>query len=358
LTNENLPLRIWAMIGARPGDNDQVIALAEAIGLPFEIKQLEYNAFCHLGPRLLGRSTISLTPSSRASVLDCNSPDVTISAGHRSVPVVRALRQRSGGRTRSIHVGFPRISPGHFDLVITTPQYPISDHPKLLRLPYALTRAATASADSASMALLADLPRPRLLLVVGGPALFWKLDEIRLLETLSDMLEEATRDGGSVLVTTSPRTPPHVQSQLARGLQGTGVPSLLAAPGKVPSYSALLEAADSIRVTADSVAMVSDSIWTHKPLGIVPVAKSIRGRIPIAISDWVRRGRRLYPQDLRFFWHALADIGVNERIGNPGISTDQLMRSVLDRVRPLLIPACSIGSEPDTRTTTKSEILA
>ena len=41
MTNEKLPLRIWAMIGARAGDNDQVIALAEAIGLPFEVIHLD-----------------------------------------------------------------------------------------------------------------------------------------------------------------------------------------------------------------------------------------------------------------------------------------------------------------------------
>ena len=336
VTNENLPLRIWAMIGARAGDNDQVIALAEALGLPFEIKQLEYNALCHLGPRLLGRSTISLTPSSRASVLDRDLPDVTISAGHRSVPVVRSLRHRSGGRIRSIHVGFPRVSPGHFDLVIATPQYPIADHPKLLRVPYALTRAATASVDSASMLIVAALPRPRRLLVVGGPTLFWKIDERRLFEALNGVLEEAASEGGSVLVTISPRTPPRVKRQLARALETRKVPSMFAAPGKAPRYSALLEAAESIRITADSVAMISDAIWAHKPLGIVPVTKSTFGRMIIAISDQFRPGRRLYPQDLRYFWRALAEVGINERIGNPRISTDQLMQSVLDRIRPLL----------------------
>ena len=139
-------MRIWALLGARPGDNNQVIALAEALGRPFEIKQLEYNALRRLGPRVLGHSLVSLTKASRESVLAGPTPDLTISAGHRSVPVVRALRRRSSGRTRSIHVGFPRVSPGHFDLVVATPQYPIPDHPNLLRVPYALTRAATADA--------------------------------------------------------------------------------------------------------------------------------------------------------------------------------------------------------------------
>ena len=95
------PLRIWALLGARAGDNDQVIALAEALSLPFEIKQLQFNGLRRLGPRLLGASLLSLTAESRRVLLSEQPPDVTISVGHRSVPAVRALHQRSGGRTRS-----------------------------------------------------------------------------------------------------------------------------------------------------------------------------------------------------------------------------------------------------------------
>jgi len=108
-------LRIWALIGARAGDNNQVLALAEALGLPFEIKQLEYNALRVIGPRLLGASVASLAPASRDMSLSEPAPDLTISAGHRSVAVVQFLRRRSGGQTRSIHLGFPRISPARFD---------------------------------------------------------------------------------------------------------------------------------------------------------------------------------------------------------------------------------------------------
>jgi mitochondrial fission protein ELM1 len=329
-------LRIWALLGARAGDNDQVIALAEALGLPFEIKQLEYNGLRRLGPRLLGRSLISLTRNSRDLVLREPPPDLTISTGHRSVAVVRALRHRSRGRTRSIHVGFPRVSPARFDLVIATPQYPIPDHPRLLRVPYALTRAATAAADPADRARLASLPAPRRLLIVGGPTLFWKLPETDVLRTLAAMLDEAREAGGSVLVTTSPRTPPALEQAIAQALDVSGVPTLLAAPRKPPSYVSLLEAADSIRVTADSVAMVSDSIWTGKPVALVPVTRSVLGRVVIPVMDRIRPGQRLYPQDLRYFWSALAGIGVTERLGTPRASTDDEMRKVLDRVRPIL----------------------
>ena len=131
--------KIWALLGAHQGDNNQVLALAEAIGLPFERKQLTYNRWRHLGPNLLGASFRSLRRSSRAA-LGGELPDLTISTGHRSVAPVQLLRERSGGTVRSIHVGYPRISPEKFDLVIATPEYPIHEHPNLLRIPFALTR--------------------------------------------------------------------------------------------------------------------------------------------------------------------------------------------------------------------------
>lgn len=313
-----------------------MIALAEALGLPFEIKQLDYNGLHRLGPRLLGRSLMSLTAASRKLILTEPPPDLTISAGHRSVAIVRALRHRSRRRTRSIHVGFPRVSPGHFDLVITTPQYPIPDDPHLLRTPYALTRAATAAADPADEARIAALPAPHRLLIVGGPTLFWNLDGPALFETLTSMLDDAAKDGGSVLVTTSPRTPTAVMEQIAAALDASDLPTLLAKPRQSPGYASLLAGADTIRITADSVAMVSDAIWTGKPVALVPVAKSRLGRFAFGLFDRIRPGRRLYPQDLRFFWRALGDAGVSDRLAIPRTSTDEEMRMILERARAVL----------------------
>ena len=330
------PIRTCALIGARAGDNDQVIALAEALGLPFEIKPLEYNGLHVLGPRLLDSSLISLTSASRKLILSEPPPDLTISAGHRSVPVVRALKKQSSGRTRSIHLGFPRVSPGHFDLVITTPQYPIPDDPHLLRMAYALTRAATALADRADAAQIAALPAPRRLLIVGGPTLFWNLDARRLLRTLASMLDEADKNGGSVLVTTSPRTPKVMEQEIAALLDTSDVPTLLAEPRRSPGYASLLAGAETILVTADSVAMISDAIWTGKPVALVPVAKSGLGRIAFGLNDRIRPGKRLYPQDLRFFWRALEDAGLSERLATPKISTAQEMQTILERVRGVL----------------------
>jgi len=328
--------RIWVLLGAHAGDNNQVIALAEALQLPFEVKQLEYNRLRWLGPRLLGHSLISLTRATRRLILREPPPDLTISVGHRSVPLVQNLRRRSGGRMKSIHIGFPRISPGCFDLVITTPQYPVPDHPNLLRIPYSLTRAAIAAAGAEEDALLVGLPRPRRLLIVGGDSLYWKLDEARVFDALSGIIADCAERGGSVIVTTSPRSPAFLGARMAERLRVAGVPWLVAAPGEAPNYQDLLAAADSIHVTADSVAMVSDAIWTGKPIALVPVVTSGLRKLLIAAADRIAPGRRLRPLDLRYFWAGLDEIGIGPRLATPSISTDKQLRKVLARVHRTL----------------------
>ena len=335
-------IRIWALLSARPGDNDQVIALAEALGLPFEIKQLNYNVLNRVGPRLLGRSLASLTASSRNAILAQPPPDLTISTGHRSVPVVRALRYRSGGRTRSIHIGFPRVSPSHFDLVIATLQYSMPDHPKLLRIPYALTCAAVSKSDFD--AHMSQLSPPRRLLLVGGPTLFWDLDERLLKHTLDELLDAATIEGGSVLVSTSARTPDQLRNQIRSVLDNSPAPTLLAQPETLPHYADLLGSADSIHVTADSVSMVSDAIWTGKPVALLPIRKSLSGKLVFGLMDAVRPGVRVYPQDLRYFWNELASLGVNDRLATPQTSAAVVINAVLERTSAVIESIVSAAS--------------
>src|SRR5437879_4116803 len=130
--------RVWALLGPHRGDNNQVLALAEALGLPFEEKTLSYNALRRIPPGLLG-ATFASVAADALGQLEGEPPDLTISTGLRSVPVVRELRHRSGGRTRLVHLGYPRVSPRHFDLVVPTPEYPVPAAPNVLRIPFALT---------------------------------------------------------------------------------------------------------------------------------------------------------------------------------------------------------------------------
>jgi mitochondrial fission protein ELM1 len=198
--------------------------------------------------------------------------------------------------------------------------------------------------DRSDDAATAQLKRPRRLLLLGGPALFWDLDEHLVKDTLSHMLKAANEEGGSVLVSTSARTPDKLHSDIRVMLNGSTTPTMLAQPGRPPEYASLLATADSIHVTADSVSMVSDAIWTGKPLAIVPIRKSFSGKLVFALMDAVRPGVRVYPQDLRYFWNALAKLGVSDELATPRTSTTDVMRSVLERTRAVTDPIVSAAS--------------
>jgi uncharacterized protein len=329
------PLRVWALLGPHRGDNNQVLALAAALGLPFEEKKLSYNWWRRIPPVLLGPTFRSVEAGLRAQ-LEGEPPDLTISTGLRSVPVVRELKRRSG-RMRSVHLGFPRISPRHFDLVVPTPEYPVPDAPNVLRIPFALTPHAAKSVEQSDRSLLSAYPQPRRLLLVGGPTLYWHLPLERMAAVVRHLLKTAQSEGGSILAVGSPRTPIDLLSEVRETLEASAVPFLFEPGDGPPAYPALIEAADEIFVTADSVAMVADAVTTGKPVGLVPIAKTRLGKVVMAVMDKLRPRQRLYPRDLRFFWAALEREHFGGSLEAPKASNPpDYAEIVAERVRRLL----------------------
>jgi hypothetical protein len=328
--------RVWALLGPHRGDNNQVLALAEALGLPFEEKKLEYNQLRRVPPGWLGATFASVESSCRAQ-LEGEPPDLTISTGLRSVPVVRELKRRSGGRTRSVHLGYPRVSPRYLDLVVPTPEYPVPDAPNVFRIPFALTPHRARAIEQSDRDLLSAYPQPRRLFLIGGPTLYWELPIDEMTAATQQLLDSARTDGGSILAVGSPRTPIELLDAIRRTLEASSVPFLFEPGEGPPAYPALIEAADEIFVTADSVAMTADAVMTGKPVGLVPIAKSSLGRQVMDVMDRLRPGQRLRPRDLRFFWAALREEGFGGTLEKPKASSPpDYAELVAERVRRLL----------------------
>jgi hypothetical protein len=329
-------IRVWALLGPHRGDNNQVLALAEALGLPFEEKRLRYNQLRRLQPALLGATLKSVAADARAQ-LEGEPPDLTISTGHRSVPVVRALHKLSGGRMRTVHLGYPRLSPRNFDLVVPTPEYPVPDAANVVRIPFALTPHRAREVEQADRDLLEDYPRPRRLLLVGGPTLYWELPVRRVERAVRRLLRSAGWEGGSVIAVASPRTPSAALAAISNPPEDISAPYLFVPTEGPPAYAALIEAADRIYVTADSVAMIADAVTTGKPVGIIPIVQSALGKAVMGISDVLRPDKRLYPRDLRFFWAALSELGYGGTLDEPRASEPpDYTAMIAERVRRLL----------------------
>ena len=176
---------VWVLLGPHRGDNHQVLALAEGLGVPFRPSRCAIT-----GSRICLRCcaaspSAQLQPEARAEIAP-PWPSLVIGIGQRSAPVARYIKQASGGRATIVRLGDPMVSPRFFDLVITTTQYAVRDAENVVRLPVTITNPPIAP-DPAEARWLEAFPRPRRLIArrrrdvaVAAQA----LDDLRAARTL------------------------------------------------------------------------------------------------------------------------------------------------------------------------------
>lgn len=298
--------RIWLLLGKRRGDNNQVLALGEALGLPFETRTMSYNWLARPRMKLFPESIGHLSASARRW-LQPPWPDLVIGIGRRTVPVVRWIREQNEGRTKLVRLGHPRAPNEWFDLVITTRQYPVPDGENVVALPLAMNRfRKPPEPTQAEREWLDSYPRPHLLLSLGGPSAMWRLDNAALHLAAAKLVRRAETSGGTLIVVGSPRTPADAWA-VVRTAIGESRNAAIVARNEA-RYPVLLADADEHHVTADSVSMISEAVMTGKPVGLIPVEPDSRGR---------RRIRGRPPEvtefrDPRRFW---ADVQARGLVG-------------------------------------------
>ena len=318
--------RIWVLLGERRGDNNQMLGLAEALGTPFETRTMAYRSRWALLLRLFPSKPFLLTGKSRRS-LRPPWPDLVIGIGRRSVAAARWIKQKSGGRTKIVRLGNPRADTGLFDLVITTAQYPVPANGNVLVLPIAIGRNSKPPKPAeAEASRLAGLPRPHLLVSLGGTTRYWTLSEAEVASAVMRLSEKASASGGSLIVVSSPRTPRTVLAAIEETVTGCHI----IADGSI-RYPVLLADADEHYVTADSVSMISEALLTGRPVGLIPVELDDEGTRDL--GNGFSSSRR----DIRRFWKDLESKGLLGTIDKPARgSLDNPVTSAASAVKRLL----------------------
>jgi mitochondrial fission protein ELM1 len=323
-------------MGNRAGDNNQLLALAGALGWPFVEKRIAYNQLRRV-PFL--RSGLNIVASRSRALIEPPWPDLVIGTGYGSVPVARHIRKQSGGRTKLVHIGNPRENIDDFDLQITTPQYAREAAPNMLELPFPIGNPARAArVTPPEREWLRDFVRPRRLIAIGGPARFWELDHAALENAIRTIQRKEPR--GSVIVAVSARTRPKTRDLLD---------SLLTGPHEAvvetfPSFATLLAQSDEIRVTADSVSMLSEAVLSGKPVGMIPIRRSVKGLLNHWL--WERPSGRASLPNFQNFWKLLHD---RRLVGTVELPVASQVCDTVDRAAGAVRQLLAAGEAVDER---------
>ena len=250
---DDLP-RVWVLSDNQTGDTSQSIALADALGWPYEIARPPYEPG---GDR---------------------PPDLVIAASQRTGAWARRLCRESSGRTRSVRIDDTGGAVAdHFDIVLSPAYFHLPPHPRRIETVTRLTRITPerlARARGNWPRLFGEAPHPRIVLLLGGDNTGSNIDaktgrrmgeEIRTLAHLA---------GGSVFALIDQCTRPGLAGALVAGLgESPHVHARSPEQQDDDTYLAYLELADALIVAGDDEALLADAAAVGKPVYVYPLAE-------------------------------------------------------------------------------------
>jgi mitochondrial fission protein ELM1 len=276
--------RTWVLLDERPGNSTQSLGLAQTLGWPFETYDLCFGRLARIHGELLRGSTLGVD-AQHSDAFGPPWPDLVIAAGGRTAPVSRWIRARSGGRTKTVHLG--RRGGAHaasFDLVVTPGNARLWPHPKRLVTILPINRV-----DHESLQRAEELWRPsfdgqrhpRIAVLVGGATALFRFGPEEARELGRQVGALAADTGGSVFVSTSRRTGEEATQELAKALPDAALFHRWSPQAADNPFLGLLALADWIVVTGDSESMLAEACATAKPVSIhalPPIGRDTRQR--------------------------------------------------------------------------------
>lgn len=261
---------IWVLADDRPGNASQAIGLAESLNRPFEIKKIHYNSFSKLPNFLKINGLIGVDKNSTNSLLNQNHrPQIIISSGRKTAPIALYLKKYYQAKFL-IHIMNPNSNLNKFDLVIL-PKHDQIEGKNIINTIGSLNRinSELLAQDYKKFSnQLEEIKSPKIALIIGGSSKN-RIFDIEVTENLIKIcLKIAKNMHGNFLITTSRRTDNSVIEKLKKQLKPYSSYFFQWQENQPNPYFAILEAADYIIVTGDSMSMCSESCSTGKPVYI------------------------------------------------------------------------------------------
>lgn len=280
--------QLWTLTDGHAGNRRQADALGAALNCgPVKDWLLEPRLpWSVSAPRSFAGADHAFGPAFAQALTQ--PPTLAIGCGRQAALATRLLHERGG---KVVQILDPRIDTRYWDLVVA-PEHDRLSGDNVITLLGSLNPVDDAWLARAreAFAVFAELPQPRTAVLLGGSSSHARFDRSAF-EVLASKLEVAlAREGGSVLITTSRRTPADLIAALRhRYVETPGVVWCGEADGVNP-YEGLLAWADRIVCSPDSVNMVSEACSTEAPVFVFDPTR-VSGRPRRFLDSLLARGR-------------------------------------------------------------------
>lgn len=253
----------WLVLqDGRMGTDGQGIGLAHAMGSPYVTHSITLSWWQRLLPPdwmagLLAPFLFRKRPR----------PAGLIGAGRRASYALLAARAVWPG-IPVIQIQNPHVNPAAFTYVIA-PQHDVLSGPNVISILgglHAVTDEKLNAARVEWQPRLENYAAPRVAVLIGGNNKYVTLDE-KWVDDLATTLSTLHAAGHALWITASRRTPPALAARLRAALPAENV-FFWDGNGENP-YLGFLSLADFILVTSDSVSMISEALYTDKPVALL-----------------------------------------------------------------------------------------
>jgi len=311
---------LWLVMGDKPGDNAQLLAIAKALGWHYEVRRMIPKQEYILGKPPFKASLYHLD-ADKSDEISPPWPDLVLTVGRRPAMAAQWIRQQSAGKTRVVLLGRPKKMFNEFALVILTGQYLMPPADNILFLDLPLMQIAQDRIDQAAAAWQTEyeiLKKPLTAVLIGGPTKPYRMDEKVMADLLRQLQQHAAE--GSLFISTSRRTPDAVIEYIKQHLPTDSTLYCWRADDNNNPYLALLGLADSFVVTGDSLSMMIEIARLGKPLFIFPLPQ--QGGVLVALIRRIGMQVSLMPGSLlaRIFGYS-RDLGrIHRYLINSGLA--------------------------------------
>lgn len=321
-TSGKKPHSVWVMSDGTLGMMSQSFGLASALGLEASDIRAVPTPWLRMFPSHAAIPGWQLTLGRKPDWLKTGLfPELLITCGSRMAGLSIGIRRLTRRQTKTIHIGDPRVSPNHFDMLIVAAHDRLSEHAGSQGCEHVLvstgslnrlTRETIAKEARNLQAPLSTLHSPVYAVMIGGHNKRYKAGPEAFATLGTQIAALANRTGASLALIPSRRTPVNHLKHLTIALSGL---SYTLWDGKGPNpYPGILGQADAIIVTSDSVNMTSEAALTGKPLLTATLQKE-DGRIAAFHSRMNELGHTILLET------ALADLSCLDR---PFVELDEM----------------------------------